>query len=196
MPGGGAAFLHLSELIPAFRATLTSEEEKLGADIIMKSLRAPCRIIADNSGVEGEVIVQKLLGLPFEVGYNAMIDKVENLVEAGVIDPAKVTRNGLLNATSIAGILLTTQVGGALDSSSGFGVPLEACTRSHSMDHHLPCISVYMHIPNDHNLLESVWIARVFRSMLHYLDDAIGINQSWWCCHSAIQLRCEWCPWS
>lgn len=50
VPGGGAAFLHLSELIPAFRATLTSDEEKLGADIIMKSLRAPCRIIADNSG--------------------------------------------------------------------------------------------------------------------------------------------------
>ncbi|MEW5297842.1 MAG: hypothetical protein WDW36_001022 [Sanguina aurantia] len=109
VPGGGAAFLHLSELVPAFRATLKSDEEKLGADIIMKALRAPCRIIAENSGVEGEVIVQKLLGLPFEVGYNAMIDKVENLVEAGVIDPAKVTRNGLLNATSIAGILLTTQ---------------------------------------------------------------------------------------
>lgn len=71
------------------------------------------------AGVEGEVIVQKLLGLPFEVGYNAMIDKVENLVEAGVIDPAKVTRNGLLNATSIAGILLTTQVGGRFTNFLG-----------------------------------------------------------------------------
>ncbi|KAG2452268.1 hypothetical protein HYH02_003292 [Chlamydomonas schloesseri] len=109
VPGGGAALLHLSELVSAFRETLTDPEEKLGADIVMKSLRAPCRLIADNAGVEGEVIVQRLLGKPFEVGYNAMIDKVENLLDAGVIDPAKVTRNGLLNSVSIAGIMLTTQ---------------------------------------------------------------------------------------
>ncbi|PNW84347.1 hypothetical protein CHLRE_04g231222v5 [Chlamydomonas reinhardtii] len=109
VPGGGAALLHLSELVPAFKETLTDAEEKLGADIVMKSLRAPCRLIADNAGVEGEVIVQRLLGKPFEVGYNAMIDKVENLLDAGVIDPAKVTRNGLLNSVSIAGIMLTTQ---------------------------------------------------------------------------------------
>ncbi|GLC52828.1 Chaperonin 60 subunit alpha 1, chloroplastic [Pleodorina starrii] len=109
VPGGGAALLHLSELVPAFKETLTDPEERLGADIVMKSLRAPCRLIADNAGVEGEVVVQRLLGKPFEVGYNAMIDKVENLLDAGVIDPAKVTRNGLLNSVSIAGIMLTTQ---------------------------------------------------------------------------------------
>ncbi|EFJ47021.1 hypothetical protein VOLCADRAFT_105311 [Volvox carteri f. nagariensis] len=109
VPGGGAALLHLSELVPAFKETLTDPEERLGADIVMKSLRAPCRLIADNAGVEGEVIVQRLLGKPFEVGYNAMIDKIENLLDAGVIDPAKVTRNGLLNSVSIAGIMLTTQ---------------------------------------------------------------------------------------
>lgn len=55
MPGGGAALLHLSELVPAFKETLADPEEKLGADIVMKSLRAPCRLIADNAGVEGEV---------------------------------------------------------------------------------------------------------------------------------------------
>ncbi|GIL80648.1 hypothetical protein Vretimale_9202 [Volvox reticuliferus] len=109
VPGGGAALLHLSELVPAFKETLTDPEERLGADIVMKSLRAPCRLIADNAGVEGEVIVQRLLGKPFEIGYNAMIDKVENLLDVGVIDPAKVTRNGLLNSVSIAGIMLTTQ---------------------------------------------------------------------------------------
>lgn len=109
VPGGGAALLHLSELVPAFRATLTNEEEKYGADIVMKSLRAPCRLIAENAGVEGEVIVQKLLGQPFQIGYNAMDDKIENLLDSGVIDPAKVTRNGLQNACSIAGIMLTTQ---------------------------------------------------------------------------------------
>ncbi len=62
----GSALLHLSELVPAFKDTLTDPEEKLGADIVMKSLRSPARIIAENAGVEGEVIVQKVLGLPFE----------------------------------------------------------------------------------------------------------------------------------
>lgn len=109
VPGGGAALLHLSELVPAFKETLTNEEERMGADIVMKSLRAPCRIIAHNAGVEGEVIVQKLMGQPFEIGYNAMNDTIVNLMDAGVIDPAKVTKNGLLNSCSIAGIMLTTQ---------------------------------------------------------------------------------------
>jgi len=109
VPGGGAALLHLSELVPAFKDSLTDEEEKLGADIVMKALRAPVRIISENAGVEGEVIIQKLLGTPFNMGYNAMQDKIEDLLAAGVIDPAKVTRNGLQNACSIAGIMLTTQ---------------------------------------------------------------------------------------
>eukprot|EP00877_Chromochloris_zofingiensis_P013658 jgi/Chrzof1/8546/Cz03g15060.t1 len=109
VPGGGAALLHLSELVPAFKDTLTDEEEKLGADIVMKALRAPARIIAENAGTEGEVVVQKLLGQPFEIGYNAMADRMEDLLAAGVIDPCKVTRNALQNACSIAGIMLTTQ---------------------------------------------------------------------------------------
>jgi chaperonin GroL len=109
VPGGGAALLHLSELVPAFRATLTNEEEKLGADIVAKALKAPARLIAHNAGVEGDVIIEKLAGTPFEMGYNAMADRVENLIEAGVLDPAKVTRSGLTNACGIAGIMLTTQ---------------------------------------------------------------------------------------
>ena len=109
VPGGGTALLHLSEFVPEFKETLADPEEKLGADIVMKSLRAPCRMIAENSGVEGEVIVQKVIGQPFEVGYNAMFDRVENLIESGVLDPTKVTRSGLSNAASIAGIMLTTQ---------------------------------------------------------------------------------------
>lgn len=72
---------------------------------------ASLRCCAENAGVEGEVIVQKLLGQPFEVGYNAMHDRVEDLITAGVLDPSKVTRSGLTNACSIAGIMLTTQVG-------------------------------------------------------------------------------------
>ena len=109
VPGGGTALLHLSEFVPEFKDTLTDPEERLGADIVMKSLKAPCRLIAENSGVEGEVIVQKVLGQPFEVGYNAMYDRIENLIDSGVLDPTKVTRSGLSNAASIAGIMLTTQ---------------------------------------------------------------------------------------
>lgn len=109
VPGGGAALLHLSELVPAFRDTLQDPEEKLGADIVAKALRAPTRIIAENAGLEGEVVIQRLLGKPFEIGYNAMSDKIEDLLASGVIDPAKVTRNGLQNAASIAGIMLSTQ---------------------------------------------------------------------------------------
>jgi len=88
VPGGGAALLHLAEL---------------------KSLSAPCRLIASNAGFDGEVIMDKIVGESFETGYNAMDNRVENLLEAGVIDPAKVTRNGLRNAAGIAGIMLTTQ---------------------------------------------------------------------------------------
>jgi hypothetical protein len=58
-----------------------SEEERMGADIVMKSLRAPARIIANNAGVEGEVVVQTLLGQPFEMGYNAMTDDYVNMME-------------------------------------------------------------------------------------------------------------------
>jgi chaperonin GroEL (HSP60 family) len=109
LPGGGTALLHLSELLPEFRKTVEDDEERLGVDIVMKALRAPCRQIAHNAGVEGDVIVEAVLGQSFEVGYNAMDDKIEDLLAKGIIDPAKVTRNGLMNACSIAGVMLTTQ---------------------------------------------------------------------------------------
>eukprot|EP00747_Dinoflagellata_sp_TGD_P109541 gnl/TRDRNA2_/TRDRNA2_170718_c0_seq1.p1 gnl/TRDRNA2_/TRDRNA2_170718_c0~~gnl/TRDRNA2_/TRDRNA2_170718_c0_seq1.p1 ORF type:complete len:582 (+),score=10.30 gnl/TRDRNA2_/TRDRNA2_170718_c0_seq1:53-1798(+) len=108
VPGGGSAILHLSKLLPELRETV-DEEEKLGVDIVMKALRAPCRTIAQNAGAEGDVIVEAVMERSFEEGYNAVENKIENLLEKGVIDPAKVTRNGLQNSCSIAGILLTTQ---------------------------------------------------------------------------------------
>lgn len=70
---------------------------------------APASLIARNAGVEGEVVVEKVKESEWEVGYNAMSDKYENLVEAGIIDPAKVTRCALQNAASVAGMVLTTQ---------------------------------------------------------------------------------------
>ncbi|KAK1411952.1 hypothetical protein QVD17_32837 [Tagetes erecta] len=109
VPGGGAAFVHLSTLVPAIKETIEDADERLGADIIQKALVAPASLIAQNAGVEGEVVVEKVKESEWEMGYNAMTDKYENLVEAGVIDPAKVTRCGLQNSASVAGMVLTTQ---------------------------------------------------------------------------------------
>lgn len=70
---------------------------------------APAALIAQNAGIEGEVVVEKIMFSEWELGYNAMTDTYENLLEAGVIDPAKVTRCALQNAASVAGMVLTTQ---------------------------------------------------------------------------------------
>ncbi|XP_019188982.1 PREDICTED: ruBisCO large subunit-binding protein subunit alpha [Ipomoea nil] len=109
VPGGGAALVHLSTHVPAIKDKLEDADEKLGADIVQKALLAPASLIAQNAGVEGEVVVEKLKDSEWETGYNAMTDTYENLVEAGVIDPAKVTRCGLQNSASVAGMVLTTQ---------------------------------------------------------------------------------------
>ncbi|KAL6510940.1 hypothetical protein OROGR_022064 [Orobanche gracilis] len=109
VPGGGAALVHLSTCVPVIKQKLEDPEEQLGADIIQKALIAPAALIAQNAGVEGEVVVEKVKAVEWEFGYNAMTDSYENLVEAGVIDPAKVTRCALQNAASVAGMVLTTQ---------------------------------------------------------------------------------------
>lgn len=109
VPGGGAAYVHLSTFVTAIKQSMEDAEERLGADIIQKALLAPAALIANNAGVEGDVVVEKLLSSDWEIGYNAMTDKYENLLSAGVIDPAKVTRCALQNAASVAGMVLTTQ---------------------------------------------------------------------------------------
>ncbi|KAL3325029.1 hypothetical protein AABB24_038902 [Solanum stoloniferum] len=109
VPGGGAAFVHLSTYVPAIKEKIEDADERLGADIIQKALIAPASLIAQNAGVEGEVVVEKVKEAEWEMGYNAMTDKYENLVDAGVIDPAKVTRCALQNSASVAGMVLTTQ---------------------------------------------------------------------------------------
>lgn len=76
---------------------------------LLQALVSPASLIAANAGVEGEVVVEKVRDSEWEIGYNAMTDKYENLVESGVIDPAKVTRCALQNAASVAGMVLTTQ---------------------------------------------------------------------------------------
>lgn len=109
VPGGGAALVHLSKMIDEFIPTLTNAEERLGAEIVQKALLAPCRLIGNNAGVEGDVIVQHVMDGDFNYGYDAMVGEYGDLIEKGVIDPKKVTRSGVQNSCSIAGMVLTTQ---------------------------------------------------------------------------------------
>ncbi|KAL4324135.1 hypothetical protein GQ457_11G019750 [Hibiscus cannabinus] len=109
VPGGGAALVHLSTCVPAIKDKLEEADERIGADIVQKALVAPASLIAQNAGMEGEVVVEKVKNSEWEIGYNAMTDTYENLLEAGVIDPAKVTRCALQNSASVAGMVLTTQ---------------------------------------------------------------------------------------
>ena len=84
-------------------------DEQIGCNIVRRALEEPLRQIAQNAGVEGAVVVSRVGGETGNNGYNAATDTYGDLVEAGVIDPAKVTRTALQNAASIAGLLLTTE---------------------------------------------------------------------------------------
>ncbi|ONK61041.1 uncharacterized protein A4U43_C08F25630 [Asparagus officinalis] len=108
-PGGGATYVQLSKHIPKIRKLIEDSEEKIGADIVEKALLVPAMSIANNAGVDGAVVVEKLLSSEWRIGYNAMTDEYQDLLESGVIDPCKVSRCALQNAASIAGVILTTQ---------------------------------------------------------------------------------------
>jgi len=109
VPGGGTTFVKLSREIDAIADSIEDPEEKLGALILQKALLAPCRLIGNNAGVEGDVVVQKVMDTEWAWGYNAMTDEYQDLLVSGVIDPKKVTRAGLQNSVSVAGMVLTTQ---------------------------------------------------------------------------------------
>ncbi|NIM04120.1 MAG: chaperonin GroEL, partial [Armatimonadetes bacterium] len=83
--------------------------EKVGVDIVRKALEAPLRQIAFNAGLEGSVVAEKVKGLAAGQGLNALTEEYGDMIAAGIIDPAKVARSALENATSIAGMLLTTE---------------------------------------------------------------------------------------
>ena len=106
--GGGSAYIHASKKVAELAATL-SGDEKTGAEIILKALEAPLFHIANNAGLEGAVIINKVRESEVGTGYDALNDKYVNMVEAGILDPAKVTRSALQNATSVASTLLTTE---------------------------------------------------------------------------------------
>lgn len=126
VPGVGTTMAKLSLMINEIKERdgyFQNREEIQGADIVQRSLIAPLKLIADNAGVEGEVIVEKVKKLPWQEGYNAMANEYVDMLDMGIIDPAKVTRCGLINAASVAGMVLTTQAVMAEKPQSGSSAP-------------------------------------------------------------------------
>jgi len=108
VPGGGVALLWCQKTLDRVKGS--DEDEKIGIDIVRRALEEPIRMIAQNAGAEGSIVVGKVKDSKDKnFGYNAQTDTFEDLVAAGVIDPTKVTRTALQNAASIAGLLLTTE---------------------------------------------------------------------------------------
>lgn len=107
VPGGGVAF------VPAIKAldeiTTDSFDEKTGVDIVRRALEEPLRQIASNAGLEGSVIIDKVKNSPAGIGFNALKGEFVDMIDAGIVDPAKVTRSALQNAASIAAMILTTE---------------------------------------------------------------------------------------
>jgi chaperonin GroEL len=107
VPGGGVALIRSIEKLDSIK--LENEDQKIGVEIIKKSLEEPLRWIVNNAGLEGSVVLQKVRDGKDDFGFNAQTEKYENLLKAGVIDPTKVTRTALQNAASVASLLLTTE---------------------------------------------------------------------------------------
>ena len=106
--GGGSAYIHVSKEVNKLVSTLEGDE-KTGAQIILKALEAPLYTIAYNAGLEGSVIINKVRESAPGTGFNALTEEYVDMVAAGILDPAKVTRSALQNATSVASTLLTTE---------------------------------------------------------------------------------------
>jgi chaperonin GroEL len=126
--GGGVALLRASKELKTLKL---DGDEQLGVNIVARAIEEPMRWIATNAGHEGSIVVQRVKDMKDDEGFNAQTDQYENLVQAGVIDPAKVVRSALQNAASIASLLLTTeaivsqlpeaQTGVAAHSGAGMG---------------------------------------------------------------------------
>ena len=106
--GGGSAYIHASKKVAELVATLEGDE-KTGANVILKALEAPLFHISANAGLEGSVIINKVRESEPGVGFDALNEKYVDMVGEGILDPAKVTRSALQNATSVASTLLTTE---------------------------------------------------------------------------------------
>ncbi|MCA9131686.1 MAG: chaperonin GroEL, partial [Planctomycetales bacterium] len=108
LPGGGVALVRCKEAVEAVLGKCRGDE-KIGAQIILRSLSAPLRQIGDNAGIDGSVVVDEVSQKPVSTGYDANKGVYVDMLKAGIIDPVKVVRTALANAASIAGLLLTTE---------------------------------------------------------------------------------------
>ena len=106
--GGGSAYIHAIDEVAKLLPELEGDE-KTGAKIIIKALESPLYHIVANAGLEGAVIINKVKESPVGTGFDAYKEEYVNMIEAGILDPAKVTRSALQNATSVASTLLTTE---------------------------------------------------------------------------------------
>jgi len=106
LPGGGVALLRASRALASLKL---AGDQQIGVNIVARAIEEPMRWIATNAGQEGSIVVQKVREMKDDQGFNALTDTYEDLVQAGVIDPAKVVRSALQNASSIASLLLTTE---------------------------------------------------------------------------------------
>ncbi|OFL67658.1 molecular chaperone GroEL [Facklamia sp. HMSC062C11] len=107
VPGGGTAYLTIKQEVEATETE--TDDEATGVKIVARALEEPIRQIAQNAGKEGSVVVNEVLNAKKGTGYNAATDKYEDMIQAGIVDPTKVTRSALQNATSVAALLLTTE---------------------------------------------------------------------------------------
>jgi chaperonin GroEL len=109
VPGGGTTLAHLAPQLETWAKDTLQHEELTGALIVSRAISAPLKRIAENAGQNGAVIAERVKEKPFNVGYNAATGEFSDMFEAGIVDPAKVTRSALQNAASIAGMVLTTE---------------------------------------------------------------------------------------
>lgn len=109
VPGGGTTLAHLAPQLAGWAADTLQGEELIGATIVERSLTSPLRRIAENAGQNGAIIAERVKEKDFNVGFDAAINEYVDMFEAGIVDPAKVTRSALQNAASIAGMVLTTE---------------------------------------------------------------------------------------
>ena len=109
VPGGGTTLAHLAPALEQWAASNLSGEELIGANIVSAALTAPLMRIAENAGANGAVVAENVKSRSDNEGYNAANGEYVDMLAAGIVDPAKVTRSGLQNAASIAGMVLTTE---------------------------------------------------------------------------------------
>ncbi|MFM5946282.1 MAG: TCP-1/cpn60 chaperonin family protein, partial [Dolichospermum sp.] len=109
VPGGGTTLAHLAPQLEDWANSNLKDEELTGALIVARALPAPLKRIAENAGQNGAVIAERVKEKDFNIGFNASSNEFVDMLAAGIVDPAKVTRSALQNAASIAGMVLTTE---------------------------------------------------------------------------------------